>query len=250
MTGILSHYKMAKLSININKFALIRNSRGENKPNLLTIARQCLDLGADGLTVHPRPDGRHIRYKDVFELKKLVQDYPGKEFNVEGYPSNDFIKLIQATKPDQVTLVPDPPEALTSSFGWDIINEKEFLKDVVPQFPCRTSIFLNPGMTDLDTLKDINPSRVEIYTYAYAKQFPTSKKGAISPILDLASQLKNSGIHLNAGHDLDLNNLSFLVQNVPTLTEVSIGHAFVTDCIQQGITATLKEYLKNCVLTK
>ncbi|MBT5953960.1 pyridoxine 5'-phosphate synthase [bacterium] len=237
---------MVKLSINVNKFALIRNSRGENKPNLLTLAKQCLDLGAEGITVHPRPDGRHIRYDDVFDLKTLLQTYSDKEFNVEGYPSQDFIKLIQTVKPDQVTLVPDPPEALTSSFGWNIVSQKEFLKDALPQFPCRTSIFLNPGHTNLETLKEINPDRIEIYTYDYAKQFTIDKTKAISPILELAAQLKNSGILINAGHDLDLNNLNFLVQKVPDLLEVSIGHAFVNDCIQEGLKKTLSAYLNEC----
>ena len=240
---------MAKLSINVNKIALIRNSRGESRPNVVNFSKKCLDLGAAGITVHPRPDARHITYDDVFDLSHLVAAYPDREFNVEGYPSEDFVDLINRVKPHQVTLVPDPPEALTSSFGWDVKQHDTWLTRLCQTFSdmgVRTSLFLDPGFSDFDSLKKVNPDRVELYTYDYAKYFESSKASAIAPYVSVANKITSLGIALNAGHDLTYKNVPYLLEHIPHIEELSIGHAFVCDCIEFGLDTAFFLYEK-CV---
>jgi pyridoxine 5-phosphate synthase len=242
--------KKTQLSINVNKIALLRNSRGENKPNVLSFSNQCIALGADGITVHPRPDGRHIKYEDVYDLKKELT----VELNVEGYPSKTFLDLVTTVKPAQVTLVPDPPEALTSSFGWDTKTHEQFLKDITIKLHnegCRVSLFVDPESIDIPSLLNIKTDRVELYTYDYARQYLENPEKAIAPYITAAKKCTEAGIGLNAGHDLDQKNLAFLLQHIPEIEEVSIGHALITDCIYQGLDACLNTYTKviNNVLT-
>ena len=238
---------MTALSINVNKFALIRNARGADMPNLVDISKKCIEYGADGITVHPRPDERHVKFSDLQELKNLTNNYEQIEFNIEGYPSDDFIKRVIDVSPDQVTLVPDPPEALTSSFGWDCEKNKNFLTKVINKFRdnnIRVSIFINPSSTTLSNLEIIKPDRVELYTYDYAKNYNENKNSAIKSYLEVTSYLKNEfpNISLNAGHDLNLNNLDYILQNIPEIKEVSIGHALVCDSIDFGLKETIEKY--------
>jgi len=234
---------MIRLSVNINKIATLRNARGGNLPDVVKAAVDCERFGAQGITVHPRPDERHIRYKDVTDLKKVVKT----EFNIEGYPSEGFIKLVCSVKPAQVTLVPDPPDAITSNAGWDIIKNKSFLSDVVAKFKkhgIRVSVFVD---TDLDNIRNaykIGTDRVELYTENYAKQFPANNKKAISPYVAAAKALKGSGITINAGHDLNLDNLNYFAKNIPGLLEVSIGHALISDALYFGLENTIQLYLR------
>ena len=238
---------MTALSINVNKFALIRNARGADMPNLVDISKKCIEYGADGITVHPRPDERHVKFSDLEELKKLTNNYAQIEFNVEGYPSDDFIKKIINVSPDQVTLVPDPPEALTSSFGWDCEKNKIFLTEIINKFRdhnIRVSIFINPSSKTLSNLETIKPDRVELYTYDYAKNYNANKNSAIKPYIEVTSYLKKEFPHitLNAGHDLNLDNLDYILENIPAIKEVSIGHALVCDSIDFGLKETIKKY--------
>lgn len=229
------------LSVNVNKVALIRNSRGENKPNVLEFAQACIDLGVDGITVHPRPDARHITYADVQELKKHIS----VELNVEGYPSDDFLKLISDTKPAQVTLVPDPPEALTSSFGWDTKTHSTYLKQIVKQlhdYGTRVSIFIDPNDIHIDSILSTGADRIELYTYDYARYFPTTPEAAVTPYKKAAQLCNAAGIGLNAGHDLDQKNLGYLLQEIPSILEVSIGHALITECLYQGLPSCIHTY--------
>ena len=240
---------MTALSINVNKFALIRNARGADMPNLVDISKKCIEYGADGITVHPRPDERHVKFSDLQELKNLTNNYEQIEFNIEGYPSDDFIKRVIDVSPDQVTLVPDPPEALTSSFGWDCEKNKNFLTEVINKFRnnnIRVSIFINPSSKTLSNLEIIKPDRVELYTYDYAKNYNKNKNSAIKSYLEVTSYLKNEfpNISLNAGHDLNLNNLDYILQNIPEIKEVSIGHALVCDSIDFGLKETIEKYKK------
>lgn len=240
---------MTSLSVNINKFALIRNARGADMPNLVDISKKCIDYGADGITVHPRPDERHVKFSDLEELKNLTTNYEKIEFNIEGYPSNDFIKKVIEVSPDQVTLVPDPPEALTSSFGWDCEKNSDFLSDVIKKFKAndiRVSIFINPSICTLSNLKTINPDRVELYTFDYARNYIHDQTSAIEPYVEVAEYLnkKCPEISLNAGHDLNLVNLKYFLQNIPRIKEVSIGHALVCDSIDYGLTQTIEKYKK------
>ena len=240
---------MTALSINVNKFALIRNARGADMPNLVDISRKCIEYGADGITVHPRPDERHVKFSDLQELKNLTNNYKQIEFNIEGYPSDDFIKRVIDASPDQVTLVPDPPEALTSSFGWDCKENKNFLTKVINKFRnnnIRVSIFINPSIENLSNLEIIKPDRVELYTYDYAKNYNENKNSAIKSYLEVTSYLKNEfpSISLNAGHDLNLDNLDYILQNIPAIKEVSIGHALVCDSIDFGLKQTIEKYKK------
>ena len=234
--------KQTQLSVNINKIALLRNSRGENKPDILTFANRCLDLGAHGITVHPRPDERHITYNDIAYLKKELT----VELNVEGYPSELFMTLVTNTKPAQVTLVPDPPNALTSSFGWDTKKHQTHLTHITKQLKdsgCRVSLFVDPVSLDIPSLLEIGADRVELYTYDYAKQFSLNPKSAIAPYVIAAKECIDAKIGLNAGHDLDQKNLGFLLDHIPTLDEVSIGHALITECLYQGIEHCMSTYL-------
>tara|TARA_Y200000002_G_scaffold20916_1_gene16055 strand:- start:373 stop:1116 length:744 start_codon:yes stop_codon:yes gene_type:complete len=238
---------MTALSINVNKFALIRNARGADMPNLVDISKKCIEYGADGITVHPRPDERHVKFSDLQELKNLTNNYEQIEFNIEGYPSDDFIKRVIDVLPDQVTLVPDPPEALTSSFGWDCEVSKIFLTEVINKFRdknIRVSIFINPSSKTLSNLETIRPDRVELYTYDYAKNYKQNKNSAIKNYLEVTDYLKREfpQISLNAGHDLNLDNLDYILENIPAIKEVSIGHALVCDSIDFGLKETIKKY--------
>ena len=240
---------MTALSININKFALIRNARGANMPDIINISEKCLRYGADGITVHPRPDERHAKFSDLEPLKKLISKYNNKEFNIEGYPSENFIKKVINVKPDQVTLVPDPPGALTSSFGWDCDKNKTFLTEVVKNFQnnkIRVSLFINPSIKTLENLEIISPSRVELYTYDYAYDFSKNKSEAIKSYIEVSSYLKNRfpQIELNAGHDLNLENLEFFLKSINNIKEVSIGHALICDTFEFGLEKTIKKYLE------
>ena len=238
---------MTALSINVNKFALIRNARGADMPNLVNISKKCIEYGANGITVHPRPDERHVKFSDLQELKNLTDNYKKIEFNIEGYPSDDFINKVIDVSPDQVTLVPDPPDALTSSFGWDCEKNKDFLVKVIKKFKdnnIRVSIFINPSIKTLSNLEIIKPHRLELYTYDYAKNYNNDKILAIAPYIELIKYLEKKfpNIELNAGHDLNLDNLDFILKNIPGIKEVSIGHALVCDTINLGLQETVNKY--------
>lgn len=237
---------MTKLSVNINKLATIRNARGGNNPNLLEYARKIESYGAHGITIHPRPDQRHIRFDDVYALKQIVTT----EYNIEGYPSEDFIKMVLEVKPTQVTLVPDPPEVLTSNNGWDTIAHLDFLTTVIARFKSegiRCSIFLNPDINLLASAKATGTDRIELYTEAYATQFALNPDLAVKPYKVTAEAAAELGLGLNAGHDLDLHNLKYFAQHVPGLLEVSIGHALICDALEFGMENTVKMYLNQLV---
>lgn len=234
---------MTKLSVNINKIATIRNARGGNTPNLVEAAINCERFGAQGITVHPRPDERHIRYQDVYDLKKVVKT----EFNIEGYPSESFIKLVMDVVPEQVTLVPDPPEAITSSAGWDTIKNQAFLKEVIALFhskDIRVSIFVNPEEAMVRHAASTGTDRVELYTEPYASNYEINKEKAIEPFITAAKVAMECGIGLNAGHDLSLINLNYFYKNIPGLLEVSIGHALISDALYYGLENTIQLYLR------
>jgi pyridoxine 5-phosphate synthase len=231
-----------KLSVNINKFATIRNARGGNNPNLIQVAKDCESFGAQGITVHPRPDERHIRYQDVIELKPVVKT----EFNIEGYPSVEFIELIHRVKPEQVTLVPDPPHVLTSNAGWDTISNQEMLQSIIKELKKstpRVSIFLNPQPELVEGAKLCGADRIELYTEFYAVNFPNNPEEAIRQYIETAKKAQEYGLGINAGHDLDLVNLNYLAKNIPGLLEVSIGHALVCDALYHGLQNTIQMYL-------
>lgn len=231
-----------KLSVNINKIATIRNARGGNMPNLLQVAIDCEKFGSQGITVHPRPDERHIRYRDVRELKPIVTT----EFNIEGYPSDSFIRLVNEVVPHQVTLVPDPPDALTSNNGWDTLQNKAFLSDVIAQFHekgIRTSIFVNPDPEMVLHAKETGTDRIELYTESYASQYLQDREQAIQPFIVAAEEAMRQKLGLNAGHDLSLVNLRFFAQHIPGLLEVSIGHALICDALYLGLKETIQQYL-------
>lgn len=232
---------MTKLSVNINKIATIRNARGGNNPDVIKVAMDCERFGAQGITVHPRPDERHIRYQDVIELSKVVST----EFNIEGYPDQRFMEIIRTVKPAQATLVPDPPHVLTSNNGWDTITHQELLKDIVAELKesgTRVSIFINPEAKYFEPAKTTGTDRVELYTEPYASQFPIDKNAAVKPYVEVAQIAKELGLGLNAGHDLDLHNLKFLKENIPFLEEVSIGHALICDALYYGLENTIQMY--------
>ena len=239
---------MTLLSVNINKFALLRNSRGMNNPDLAEVAKKCIEFGAQGITLHPRPDERHAKFSDLPIISKLVSSYSNIEFNIEGYPSEKFIKKVNRIKPDQVTLVPDPPGALTSSFGWDCLKYKTLLIDVVKDFQqknIRVSLFVNPSIESLINLNEILPDRVELYTFDFAKNFVLDRENAIKPYLEVTQFLQENipSISLNAGHDLNLKNLNYLLAKIPSIKEVSIGHALVCDAFEYGLKDTIQKYL-------
>jgi len=244
----LNFKKMTALSVNINKFALVRNSRGNDQPNIVNISKKCINYGANGITIHPRPDERHSKISDLHPLKELILNDSNVEFNIEGFPSDNFINKIIEIKPNQVTLVPDPPDALTSSFGWDCEKNAEFLKRVVKKFQennIRVSIFINPSINTLSFLENIKPNRVELYTYDYAKKYLNNKEIAIKPYINVAKYLKENfpNIELNAGHDLNSDNLNYFIKKIPSIKEVSIGHALVCDSFEYGLELTIKKYL-------
>lgn len=231
-----------KLSVNINKFATIRNARGGNNPNLVQVARDCEAFGAQGITVHPRPDERHICYQDVLDLKPVIKT----ELNIEGYPSKEFIDLIHRVKPEQVTLVPDPPNVLTSNAGWDTLTHQEMLKSIIAELKkstSRVSIFLNPQPELVAAAKACGADRIELYTEYYAINHSTSPELAIIDYISTAQKANEYGLGINAGHDLDLNNLNYLAKNLPGLLEVSIGHALVCDALYHGLQNTIQMYL-------
>lgn len=237
---------MTKLSVNINKFATLRNARGGNLPDILQVARDCERFGADGITVHPRPDERHIRYQDVKDLKPIVTT----EFNIEGYPSQDFMDLVLAVKPHQCTLVPDPPGVITSNTGWDTLQYQSFLKDVIGTLKkagIRVSIFLNPETDKVAGAKSAGADRIELYTGPYAEEYTKARTHPQN--FQLFNDYKNTareasaiGLELNAGHDLNLDNLRFFKLHIPQLKEVSIGHALVCDAIYMGLENTIQLY--------
>jgi pyridoxine 5-phosphate synthase len=234
---------MTRLSVNINKIATLRNARGGNIPNVLKVAIDCQRFGAEGITVHPRPDERHIRYQDVRDIKPIITT----EFNIEGYPIDSFVQLVLSVSPHQVTLVPDPPSALTSSAGWDTIKNKDYLKRVVAIFRergIRTSIFVDANPEMVKHAADTNTDRIELYTEPYAANYSSNPNKAIEPFVIAAEAARAVGLGLNAGHDLNLENLKFFAQNIPNLTEVSIGHALIADALYFGLENTIQMYLK------
>lgn len=234
---------MTRLSVNINKIATLRNARGGNIPDIQKIAVDCERFGAQGITVHPRPDERHITRKDVELLRPLITT----EFNIEGNPTPKFIELVLKHKPDQVTLVPDDPNQLTSDHGWDTIKHKVFLQDVIGQFQnagIRTSIFVDPDIKMVEGAKATGTDRIELYTESYAAEFSEGKKAAIKPFTEAAKLAKEIGLGLNAGHDLNLDNLNYFVRNIPWIDEVSIGHALICDALYYGLDNTIQLYLR------
>ncbi len=236
---------MTKLSVNINKIATLRNARGGDNPNVVKVASDCEAYGADGITVHPRPDERHIRRKDVFDLRGVLKT----EFNIEGYPSNEFIDLALKAKPAQVTLVPDKPDQLTSNAGWDTKTNLEFLSEVLDTFKkagIRTSVFVGTDLEMLDYAAKAGTDRVELYTEPYAAMYEKNREAAIAPFLTAAKHARSLGLGLNAGHDLSLVNLAYMHENIPWLDEVSIGHALICDALYLGLKKTIEEY-KNCL---
>ncbi len=234
---------MTQLSVNINKIATLRNARGGDRPNVVQAAKDCERFGAQGITVHPRPDERHIRYQDVYDLKEVVTT----EFNIEGNPTPDFLKLVKETKPAQATLVPDAPDAITSNAGWNTIKHKSFLTDVIlelKELGIRTSIFVDPDEKMIEGAALVGTDRVELYTEDYAKNYHTNREQAIAPYLAAARKAQEYGIGLNAGHDLDLDNLKYLHNTLPGLLEVSIGHALICDALYFGLENTIQLYLR------
>ncbi|TVQ17127.1 MAG: pyridoxine 5'-phosphate synthase [Bacteroidetes bacterium] len=234
---------MIRLSVNINKIATIRNARGGNIPDVVKTALDCERFGAQGITVHPRPDERHIRRKDVYDLLPLLTT----EFNIEGYPTRKFINMVKEVKPAQVTLVPDPPNALTSNAGWDTLKHLDFLKEVIAEFHAeeiRTSIFIGTEPELIFKAAETGTDRVELYTEPYATDFPHDKEKAIAPFIKAAETAGKAGLGLNAGHDLNLDNLSYFAQNIPGLLEVSIGHALISDALYFGLENTIQMYLR------
>lgn len=233
---------MVKLSVNINKIATLRNARGKNIPDVIKAAIDCEKFGAQGITVHPRPDERHIKYQDVYDIKKVIH----VEFNVEGYPSDKFLKLVCDVKPTQVTLVPDPPEALTSNAGWNVKENMDLLKSVINilhKEGIRTSIFVETDVENIKLAKETGTDRIELYTEPYAEKYRTNKISAIEPFIIAAKAANEIGLGVNAGHDLNLDNLAYFFENIPGLLEVSIGHALISDALYFGLEHTIKLYL-------
>lgn len=234
-----------KLSVNINKVATIRNARGGNNPDVIKVAKDCEAFGADGITVHPRPDERHIRRADVLDLQAVLRT----EFNIEGYPSKEFLDLVLRVRPSQVTLVPDKPEQLTSNSGWDTEKEQDFLREVLNDLRdagIRSSIFIDADVRMAEFAAKAGADRVELYTGPYAHAYAKNPEQAVAPFLETARRVKQLGIGLNAGHDLSLENLKFFVDTIPWVDEVSIGHALICDALYMGLEATIAAY-KNCL---
>lgn len=236
---------MTNLSVNINKVATIRNARGGNTPNLVQVAKDCETFGAQGITVHPRPDERHIRYSDVYALKPEIKT----EFNIEGYPSDKFIDLVLKVKPTQVTLVPDAPDAITSNAGWNVKDHFDQLSELVDTFTSqgvRTSIFIGTDLENIKLAAKTGTDRIELYTEPYATLYPKNKEEAVAPFIEAARLAKNLGLGVNAGHDLSLENLEFFSKHIPGLDEVSIGHALISDALYLGLKETIRLY-KECL---
>ena len=234
---------MTRLSVNINKIATLRNSRGGNNPDVVNVALDCERFGAQGITVHPRPDERHIRYNDVLQLKEVVTT----EFNIEGNPDERFIELVTRVRPEQVTLVPDANDAITSNAGWDTVKHRLYLTNLVNRFHdlgIRVSIFVDANDQMVEGAKIIGTDRIELYTEPYAAQYAENREAAIAPFIQAAKVAQELGLGLNAGHDLSLENLRFFQQNIPGLLEVSIGHALISDALYLGLENTIQLYLK------
>ncbi|MEO8472435.1 MAG: pyridoxine 5'-phosphate synthase [Chryseolinea sp.] len=234
---------MARLSVNINKIATLRNARGGNNPDVIKTAIDCERFGAQGITVHPRPDERHIRYSDVIQLMDVVKT----EFNIEGYPDERYMKLIREVRPAQATLVPDPPDAITSNAGWDTIKNLSFLKEIndeIKSYGVRVSVFVDPTPRMVEGAAVSGAHRVELYTEPYAREFHVDKNIAVKPYIESAKVAHDAGLGINAGHDLDLTNLQYLIQNIPSIDEVSIGHALICDALYFGLENTIQLYLK------
>ena len=232
---------MTKLSVNINKIATLRNARGLSNPNVIQMAQDCERFGADGITIHPRPDERHITKQDAYDLSRVITT----EYNIEGYPDARFIKLIKDIKPDQVTLVPDPPDVLTSNNGWNTVKNKDFLIEIIQEirsFGARISIFCNPDIFMVEGAAHITADRIELYTGRYANDFIKNPQKAISSFITAARVAKKIGLDVNAGHDLNLQNLKYLKEGIPFLAEVSIGHALICDSLYYGIENTIQMY--------
>lgn len=234
---------MTRLSVNINKFATLRNARGGNNPDIIKTALDCERFGAQGITVHPRPDERHIRYIDVLDLSEVVTT----EFNIEGYPDDRYLDIIEKVRPSQATLVPDAPDVLTSNAGWDTLTNKKQLQDIIQQIKhwgVRCSIFVDPDVKMVEGARETGTDRIELYTEMYSRRYSADPKEAVEPYLKAAEKAKEIGLGLNAGHDLDLNNLNYFVKNIPFVDEVSIGHALICDALYYGLENTIQMYLK------
>jgi pyridoxine 5-phosphate synthase len=232
---------MTRLSVNINKIATIRNARGGQMPNVLKAAIDCQAFGAEGITVHPRPDERHIRYQDVYDIKPIIQT----EFNIEGYPTQSFMDLVLKVRPNQVTLVPDPPEVLTSNAGWDTVNQLGLLKEITQELRqngIRSSIFVDTELRNIEGAKHTGTDRIELYTEPYATQYPMGPQAAVATFVLAAERAHQLGLGINAGHDLSLANLAFFNQSIPFLDEVSIGHALISDALYYGLENTIQMY--------
>ena len=232
---------MTTLNVNINKIATLRNARGGNIPDVCKVALDCEKFGAEGITVHPRPDERHIRYQDVLDLKPILTT----EFNIEGNPTREFVELVKKVKPAQVTLVPDAHNALTSNAGWDTKTHQDFLKEIVSGFQqagIRVSIFVDTNPVNIEYAAKTGTDRVELYTEPYATNYPNDKAAAVAPFVQAAKLAKSLGLGINAGHDLSLDNLAYLHQNIPWIEEVSIGHALIADALYLGLEETIKRY--------
>ena len=234
---------MTRLSVNINKIATIRNARGGNNPNVIQVALDCESFGADGITVHPRPDERHIRYNDVINLKPVLKT----EFNIEGYPQQSFIDLVNSVRPTQVTLVPDAPDQITSNSGWNTKEHFDFLTEIVTEFNqhgIRTSIFVDADTKMVEYAAKIGADRVELYTEPYASGYEKNPAQAIAPFIEAAKAARHCGLGLNAGHDLSLVNLAYMKKQIPWIDEVSIGHALICDALYLGLKTTIQKYLE------
>ncbi len=232
---------MTKLSVNINKIATLRNARGGNVPNVLQVAKDCEAFGAEGITVHPRPDERHIRYADVYDLCPIV----ATEFNIEGYPCDKFVELVKTVVPTQVTLVPDAPDAITSNAGWNCIEHQAFLKQLVEEFHAkniRVSIFVGTELDNIRAAAATGADRIELYTEPYASGFAENREKAIAPFIKAADEAQTCGLKVNAGHDLSLQNLAYFHKMIPSVSEVSIGHALIADALYLGLKKTIEEY--------
>ena len=234
---------MTKLSVNINKFATLRNARGGNKPDVIKAAKNCESFGAQGITVHPRPDERHITYQDVLELNEVVSE----EFNIEGYPDDRYLKLVKLVKPTQATLVPDPPDVITSNAGWDTIAHEAQLRETISylnNLGIRTSIFIDPDLERIEKAASIGCDRIELYTESFATQYPTDAQRAVEKYVIAAKLARELGLGINAGHDLSMENLKYFKESIPFLDEVSIGHAIVCDALYYGLENAIQLYLR------
>lgn len=238
---------MTKLSVNINKIATLRNARGGNIPNVVKMAIDCERFGADGITIHPRPDERHITHRDVLDLKQVVTT----EFNIEGYPDERYMGLVEKVRPQQATLVPDPPDAITSNAGWDTVKNIEFLKRIISRLKSlgiRTSIFVEPKPEIIDGAREAGTDRIELYTEPYATNYAVDRETAVADFVDAAKRAQELGLGINAGHDLSLENLYYLKQCIPFLDEVSIGHALISDALYYGMENTIQMYKRKLIL--